>query len=182
MKRAIGSILAVSMMIACVSPVIADPVPTWDKQINGPGRFSVLAAFAHEAVLDKETGLVWQRSPSSDAFNWGFAQYRCTDATTGNRAGWRLPTIQELMSLVDPSVPTPGITLPAGHPFDNVATSFGGPTVFYWAITTSPFFADGSGAYKMNFVFGALSLTTTSKDDAGRAWCVRGGQGVGPQQ
>jgi hypothetical protein len=33
-------------------PVAAEPLPTWDNVINGPGRFSVLRDFNNAAVLD----------------------------------------------------------------------------------------------------------------------------------
>jgi hypothetical protein len=50
--------------------------------------------------------------------------------TVGNRKGWRLPTIQELASLLDPSVAFTGVpALPIGHPF-----TLG--SVFYWSATS----------------------------------------------
>ena len=44
--------------------------------------------------------------------------------------GWHLPTIEELSTLVDPTVPAPGSALPAGHPFTNIIASS------YWSTTT----------------------------------------------
>ena len=100
----------------------------WDKTLpaNDPGgacpnnssRFTcVMSGFA---VRDNETGLVWEQSPSTTATAWSSARFQCTGRTTGGRTGWRLPSVHELASLVDPSVPSPGPTIPSGHPFSNV--------------------------------------------------------------
>jgi len=87
----------------------------------------------------------------------------------GNRKGWRLPTIQELASLVDSTRSNPA--LPAGHPFSNVQS------FYYWSATTNA--ADASGAWGV--FFGDGSVLPLTKSSTIRAWCVRGGQGVDPQ-
>ena len=120
--KPLRSVLLLALLVTLASSAAARPVPTWDKQIKGPTRFQVLKTFAGAAVLDKETGLVWEKSPTSDTFTWPFAVIHCASLSVGGRAGWRLPGITEVMSLVDPSVPTPGVTLPDGNPFTNVVT------------------------------------------------------------
>ncbi|HKA41023.1 MAG TPA: DUF1566 domain-containing protein [Burkholderiales bacterium] len=64
-----------------------------------------MANWNSEAVLDRETGLVWQRSPVGHG-RWNVASSQCLLAKTGGRVGWRLPTVNELASLLDPSVTT----------------------------------------------------------------------------
>ncbi len=98
------------------------------------------------------------------------AQIHCNTKAVGNRKGWRLPTIQELASLIDPSVP-PGPTLPPGHPFSNVQSAN------YWSATT--FATNTTLAWLVDFFFGGVF--TASKSINFLAWCVRGGQGVDPQ-
>ena len=149
--------------------------PSWDQQLKCPTkancpRFIVLSNWNKAAVLDKETGLVWEQSPSTDTVTWEDAQTYCNGLTTGNRLGWRLPTLQELASLVDPTVPSPGPTLPAGHPFSNVQSDV------YWSATT---YASGTvSAWAVSFLGGVISFGKTSTF---YVWCVRGGQGVDPQ-
>jgi len=75
---------------------------------------------ADDVVLDKETGLVWERAPSSGMMNWDTAVCNCYDKYLGGRKGWRLPTIEELTSFVDPNN---NPTLPVGHPFSNVVVA-----------------------------------------------------------
>lgn len=55
------------------SPAQADsagsyyPTPSWDQTLPASTRFTVLSNFAGAAVLDRNTGLVWEKSPSNDA-------------------------------------------------------------------------------------------------------------------
>lgn len=101
---------------------------SWSRALPAADRFVVLADSNNEAVLDRNTGLVWQRTPGSEARFLMSASYHCLDANTGGQRGWRLPSITELNTLVDPSVTT-SPTLPAGHPFDF------GDHVFFWSGT-----------------------------------------------
>jgi len=165
--------------------------PSWDQQLPASTRFVVLSNWTDAAnpaggaaVLDRETGLVWEISPSTSGFGWEDAQSHCNGLRTGNRLGWRLPTIQELASLVDPTVPTaPGdLSLPAGHPFMNVQSGSS-----YWSATTSAvfFFTGSPAAWAMDFRFGApvqnFALGSGFNGTKNNVWCVRGGQGVDSQ-
>lgn len=38
--------------------------PSWDQQLPAASRFIVLSNWNAEAVLDRETGMVWQRQPA----------------------------------------------------------------------------------------------------------------------
>jgi hypothetical protein len=76
----------------------------WDKVLPPAQRFTVLEAFNNEAVRDNETGLVWEQSPATIAEPWFNARGACAIKNVGGRIGWRLPSLPELSSLVDPSV------------------------------------------------------------------------------
>ena len=41
------------------------PEPAWSRKLPAATRFLVLTDWNNEAVLDKETGLVWERTPDS---------------------------------------------------------------------------------------------------------------------
>lgn len=92
-------------------------------------RFVILAAFNNDAVLDKNTGLVWEKSPDTAITSWVGARRSCINKNVGGQQGWRLPAIAELASLTDPSVALPPI-LPPGHPFLNVQSEV------YWSAST----------------------------------------------
>ena len=81
------------------------------------------------------------------------------------RKGWRLPTIEELASLVDPKKVNPA--LPNGHPFEDAQSSN------YWSSTTT--------ASNTNFARGVNFFTSlvfsNDKSNGNFVWCVRGGQG-----
>ncbi len=148
---------------------------TWDKKIdNARLRFRVLSAFNNEAVLDRETGLVWERSPSTQAVPWPNGRLMCAQKAIGGRGGWRLPAFNELASLVDPTVKDPEVPrLPARHPFLNVQAGS------YWSVTV---FAEEPGfALIVNFSFVAGSDAPIGVNDANisgglyHVWAVRGG-------
>src|SRR5689334_6098081 len=43
--------------------------PSWDQTLPASTRFIILSNFTSEAVLDRDTGLVWERSPSTLLFD-----------------------------------------------------------------------------------------------------------------
>ncbi len=137
--------------------------PTWSQKLPASERFELV--LDGEAVLDKETGLVWEQSPDTTAIYWRSACGYCYARKVANRKGWRLPTVEELASLVDNDNFNPA--LPTDHPFSNVRSSL------YWSSTT---LADSASiAWLVNFNNGDLS--GFAKSDYGYAWCVRGGHG-----
>ena len=167
MKALYGSLFGI-VLVLMVAPLAAGEraFSSWDRQINTPGRFKVLDDFADAAVLDKETGLVWKQSPSTSTVTW-FAALLCYSLEVGGRKGWRLPTIEELASLVDTSV-AGSPKLPAGHPFSNVQSSV------YWSATTEA--GATSSAWIVFFDSGGVGVS--GKGNTNHVWCVRGGQGV----
>lgn len=140
-----------------------DVTRSWSAALPAEQRFTVLAAFNNEAVLDRNTGLVWERTVSRSGRHWQSAQYACLSATTGGQMGWRLPSISELTSLVNPAATNPA--LPAGAPFDI------GMHAFFWSATTRAGFTDLAWGVNIRDGFVddyefSLSVST---------WCVRGG-------
>jgi hypothetical protein len=82
-------------------------------------RFVVLSG---GLVSDTLTKLVWQQQVSSTTMTWAVAQTYCP-------SGFRLPTVKELISIVDLTVASPGPTIDQ--------TAFPGtPAGVFW--TSSP--------------------------------------------
>ncbi|OQW34311.1 MAG: hypothetical protein A4E19_02295 [Nitrospira sp. SG-bin1] len=93
------------LRILSICLAAAAPLESWDDKIpNANQRFKVLTGFGGAAVLDKETQLVWEKSPATSVHNWLTARIQCTGRTTGGRKGWRLPSVHEQASLIDPSL------------------------------------------------------------------------------
>jgi hypothetical protein len=179
MKHKVLTALALVTMVIAVTTARAQTVangpyyapPAWDQTLPVVTRFIVLSNFGGAAVLDRETGLVWERSPSESFVIWSSAQKGCNRKSVGNRLGWRLPTLQELASLLDGDPANTSGRLPPAHPFTVRLTAL-------WSATT--FANDTNLAWFVDFrVDGAISELT--KAAALAVWCVRGGQGVDPQ-
>jgi len=149
--------------------------PVWSQILPAAERFVLVMGGA--GVLDKETGLVWEQSPNEPARTWVDAQLFCNIKNVGNRRGWRLPTVHELASLIDPSNPTGNPDLPVGHPFGNVPAL----STIYWSATTDA--ADSGRAWEVNFFFGneAGGPESMVKSTLNLVWCVRGGIGADPK-
>jgi hypothetical protein len=163
----------ISMTLA-VGPVDAIDVRSWDKKINDSAkRFIVLSGLNSNAVLDKETQIVWERNPDNSSTTWFGARDACVRKEIGGRAGWRLPSIQELSSLIDSTQNDPAID--SGHPFLNVNSD---P---YWAGTKGAAISGSSdSAWNLDFgtsgaatftTPGAINLNATSETKL--TWCVR---------
>lgn len=93
--------------------------------------------------MDRMTGLVWIKNANCwGAISWDQAQTKITALNQGHQTcpgyssttiqDWRLPSIQELQTLVTSTGTPPG--LPPGHPFTGFASGF------YWASDPSPDF------------------------------------------
>jgi hypothetical protein len=143
-----GITLAAGALPAAAQTVANGPyyaMPSWDQTLPAATRFVVLSNFDGKAVLDRETGLVWQRAPGTDSYWPADAPYEtavnaCLALSIGNRRGWRLPSIQELLSLT-----AEGANLPAGHPFQGIRPTRG---FGYWSSTRMV--SDGSRAAYMH--------------------------------
>jgi|SRR4051812_4230900 hypothetical protein len=174
--------LGLSASIAFADTIATGPyyaTPSWDQTLPSSTRFIVLSNFNSEAVLDRETGLVWERSPATSPLTWVAASQVCIQRTTGGRLGWRLPTIQEIGSLFDPNASTLP-PLPAGHPFLGIpAAQF----TAYWSATSVDVHPD-LAYFARWFIDSHTHLPNVQLDVAipksdamvtALGWCVRGG-------
>jgi len=154
--------------------------PSWSQIIPADDRFQLV--LNDEAVLDRETGLVWEKSPDTSDKHWFEAVAWCNQKLLGGRMGWRLPALEELASLADPGVEVHFLEpcLPTGHPFLGV-TGF----ALYWSSTT--YILDPTWACTVMYYTDPIQAVTCwdktltkdplTGDRPFRAWCVRGGQG-----
>ncbi len=155
--------------VAAASSSDSNPIPglllqNWSKKLPSATRFTLLSEFGNAAVRDDETGLVWEKTLETSEASWADARAACADRDVGGRKGWRLPSISELASLVDPSMKT-GSTLPLNHPFTNAQADV------YWSATTMA----GSPNSAWLVFFDTGKVTHAFKTITFHVWCVRGG-------
>ena len=77
-------------------------------------------------ITDESTGLMWQQK-TQEAMTWVQAVSYCENLSLAGHNAWRLPTVNELQSLVDYSRCNPAINVTY---FPDTVSSF------YWASTT----------------------------------------------
>ncbi len=136
--------------------------PSWHQRLPASERFELVMGDA--AVLDKETGLVWARNANMfSAQSWNDAQTSCFRAHIGGRKGWRIPTVDELSSLVVLARSNPA--LPSGHPFFNVQND-----LYYWSGTS--FAPNNEYGWVANM--GDGDVTARYKTNGYYVWPVRG--------
>ncbi len=145
--------------------------PSWDQDLPFNERFKLV--LGGEAVLDKETGRVWERAPvitggpeDDGRYPWQAALFECTSRTVGGKKGWRLPSVHELASLVDPENPDGNPDLPVGHLFSR---NF--PSSTLWSATT---YSEIS-TFAWSVFFGNGHVDADGKNSTSFVLCVRGG-------
>lgn len=116
-----------------------------------------------DTVTDCLTGLVWRRAASlaPEGTSWQEALAAVARLNTGRDAGWRLPSINELESLVDCATANPA--LPSAHPFVELRD-------VYWSSTTSLYEPDWAWALYLDK--GAVGVGQKSQARF-HAWPVR---------
>lgn len=163
-----------------LTPETAAYVPHWGAVLEGEQRW--LIVMGGVAVLDRETGLVWERNVDTrpaeaggpPPLAWSDAFSHCATRRVGDRWGWRLPEAYELGSLLAPAlspvVPDRALHLPAGHPF---VFAPGSARFTFWSATSNVWTSDRYEAGTLNLETGELgSSTPASTFDV---LCVRGG-------
>jgi hypothetical protein len=113
-----------------------------------------------EIVVDNVTGLVWQRYVESTGRSLAQAVSYCESLVLGGYDDWRLPTLIELVSIVDFSKANPAIDRQA---FD------GTPVAAFWS--SSPLVGDTSYGWRVNFVAGTTDIIGVGTSQVAR--CVR---------
>jgi hypothetical protein len=108
-----------------------------------PPRYDVQASEA----LDPNTHLRWQRAVSPKSFSFPAARDYCSRLRVGEKKGWRVPTLGELLTLIDERARSPMIdskTFPAtpAEPFWSSST-FANGNELAWYVR----FDHGNGLY-----------------------------------
>jgi hypothetical protein len=144
---------------------VRDVTQAWSGLLPNTRRFTVV--MNNLAVLDNETGLVWQRNLGNvDVLDENNIM-ACVAQNTGGRYGWRLPTIAELRSVLDPAQTNPA--LPLGHPFTVPM-----PPPTYWTNTRI------NTVYRVYVSLNDGTVTPTNLNGQNhKLWCVRGGDSTG---
>lgn len=144
--------------------------PSWDITLPPATRFIVLTNLPG-AVLDRETGLVWEREPDPNTLTFNDANRRCQHLTTGGRFGWRIPQTEELFSLLDPTQVNNSFgqppALPVGHPFTVASGS-------YWVKDRAAPPFNNSAQILILFLHEALINNVDATYLFTKVWCTRG--------
>ncbi|MGD9971511.1 MAG: alpha/beta fold hydrolase [Desulfatirhabdiaceae bacterium] len=134
------------------TPAIQNAEPAGGFVDNGDGT-----------VTDSSTGLTWQQETPDNAMTWKNALAYCEGLSLGGHSDWRLPTINELRSLVDYSRYNRAINTTY---FPDTAASW------YWSSTT--YASNTYLAWFVDFSYGYGNKYNKSNNYYVRA--VRGGQ------
>jgi len=115
-------------------------------------------------VRDSTTGLIWSQSnASAERLSWQDAQAACAALRLGGHSDWRLPSIRELLSLVDYERHEPAIDTDA----------FKCTPSWYW--TSTPLHSS-PGVFAWFVFFGYGLADWDSRDGYGWVRGVRVGQ------
>ena len=108
-----------------------------------PQSFQIKTVSNQNVVIDKNTGLIWQQSIPKEKYKWEDAVDYCKNLTYAGYSDWRLPTPQELLTIVDNSKHDPAIN-----------------TTYFPNTPSSSFFVQSNGpdtsenAWRVHFSYG----------------------------
>ena len=111
-------------------------------------------------VFDRITGLMWQRGASGSTFGQAGAAASCKGSKLGGYADWRLPTVLELVSIVDFTAASPSV--------DSLIFP-GTSSNLYW--TSTPLAGHPNNAWYVSFAQGATNFVDLTVANLAR--CVR---------
>lgn len=168
-KTVIG-VMAVSALVMADGPVLkTGQTMVYKAGDDGTYQAGIARSYFREngVVTDNATGLQWQDDYSDNGgnvkdANWTDVQTYCQNLLLDGKTDWRLPSVEELVSITDKSRAGPSID-PA---FQNVALDG------YWSSTTN---ASGLGDAWIVYFDGG-NTAWTNKTSRYYVRCVRSGQ------
>jgi hypothetical protein len=96
-------------------------------------------------VLDNKTKLTWQQAQSGTKMAWAAAKTYCAGLGASLGTGWRLPTVKELTTLLDPTLFGSASTIdPYAFPYTSA--------VHFWSST--PLAGSSTAAWYVDFAGG----------------------------
>lgn len=158
---AAGSREVLAIASALCNGAVAEPKPQVLETPESP-RFRVDG----DTVLDRTTGLMWSReNVPGGSMNWKAAQEACKKLQLGGHSDWRLPTIRELLTLVDYERHNPAIDTEA----------FKCESAYYWTSTPA---ASSPGDYAWDVGFNDGFAGWGGQDNGSHVRAVRASQSL----
>ena len=168
-----------------------------DTATGGDSDTDTAASIDYGIWHDETSGLDWMKSPYETGLLWNEAISYCDAFSQNGYDDWRLPTIDELRTLVrgcPPTEPTGECPVVEGVGSSAIETTdvcsgcekgqggasdgcywdpaLLGPCTYYWASSPD---TDFMGSYAWNLLFYKASITSTSTDSIiYQVRCVRG--------
>ena len=81
------------------------------RAVRGATSASSFVDNGDGTITDTSTGLMWEKSTDKNTYNWIQAIAYCDNLTLGGHSDWRLPTRNELQSLVNYRRYSPAISM-----------------------------------------------------------------------
>ena len=139
--------------------------PSYIRAVRG-GKYRSLGNYNLNndgTVTDPGTGLMWQREPTTTSMSWERSMEYCENLSLSGFTDWRLPTIKELVSIVD---------------FSNNKDLFYGKLSMIWSSTPDPTYTPNHPRPTHAWFFHSsyARLFTDFKSFSNYAIAVRGGQ------
>lgn len=151
-----AQVLAIASALCSAEIEIAQAVPATASRFETRGG----------VVIDHRTGLMWdQKTMPGGRMPWAKAKEACSLYDLGGHNDWRLPTIRELLSLVDYERHEPAID----------TSAFQCESAWYWSSTP---YNPSPGDCAWFVFFGDGSAYCNNQDDYGFVRACRAGQSV----
>ncbi|HEX2251721.1 MAG TPA: caspase family protein [Thermoanaerobaculia bacterium] len=132
----------------------------WNPEGDFPNQFRVQERGLWEVVLDLESNLMWQQGGSSQRMGFEAAQAYVAELNTSRHGGfadWRLPTVEELASLLEPNRLGQGLYL---------SPLFAAEQETCWTVDRD---RDSGDPYYVSFLAGRLVMTYGGREAFVRA-------------
>lgn len=119
-------------------------------------------------VIDNNTGLTWEKSPSSSSYTWDDRATHCNDLNSSNYGGintWRVPNPLELLSIVDISAYFPAInsnfTPTENSPYLWTNNEYKGNTSYVYIFSTSHgwYYGSDNSIYSKTNIYKVLCVS-----------------------